>query len=381
MRHLLYIGQTPAEGTGSPVIVLRHLERFTADCWKIFIIAESGQDTTACQRAGWTLLTLPLRRAWWPPFRPRFGLSRTLRTWLLARECRRLTGDRPPDAVFSYLAAHDDFYPEIAARYSRLTRVPLSLLVHDDAAAFVTGHSEQRRLHHRHTWLLHQAHRCWFVSPELAAVHRLTGATSGVLPPIPSASAASAQWQPTFANRAVVYYAGFLWPAQLPLLAALARTLTAAGASLVVLTRATPALTNFFRTENITHVPSFPTNAEALAHLAQHAAGVLVSYAETVAAMPWTATSFPSKLIEYAQLGLPCAIVAAPDTAVGRWAHRNHFPDCFAPNDSARLSAWAQDLRTSAGWETHAAPVRALAAGEFNPATIHATLAGGLTHH
>ena len=54
MPRLTYIGQTPAEGTGSPVIILRHLQRLTAHGWKITVIGEHGQDTSACERAGWT---------------------------------------------------------------------------------------------------------------------------------------------------------------------------------------------------------------------------------------------------------------------------------------------------------------------------------------
>jgi hypothetical protein len=168
-RHLVYIGQTPAQGTGSPVIVLRHLLRLAQHGWKITVIAEHGQDTSSCEKAGWTVKHLPLRRRWWPPFRPVSGaFLRSMRTRLLARECRELCGSEAPDAVFGYLAAHADFSPEIAAHFARQCGAPFTLLVHDDAAAFEKRAAERAVLRQRHQWIIGQTHRCWFVSPELA---------------------------------------------------------------------------------------------------------------------------------------------------------------------------------------------------------------------
>lgn len=379
MPHILYIGQTPVEGTGSPVIVLRHLQRLAADGWQVTIIAENGQDSSACQRAGWTVLTLPLRRAWWPPFRQAWEFSRVVRTWLLARECLRLTADAPPDAVLGYLAAHADFSAEIATRYAQRSGVPLTLLVHDEAVAFITDPVEKKRLRRRHTRLLQRTHRNWFVSRELARAYgQKQFAATRVLPPLPGAGTVFADWQPQFAERPRVYYAGYIWPAQFPLLHEIATRLAAAGAVLVLITRPTAELTAFLRTAPAQHVAPFATNREVLDHLARDAAGILVSYTHSITQMPWIATSFPSKLVEQCHLGLPCAIVAPTASAVGNWARRTGYTESFSPAALGRLTAWAGRLRNETSWRAHAAPVRLLAAGEFNPDKIHATFAAGL---
>lgn len=378
MPRILYIGQTPAEGTGSPVIVLRHLQRLAAAGWHISIIAESGQDTSACTRAGWTVRTLPLRRSWWPPFRRDLPISRAVRIWLLAGECLHLTSEDRPDAVLGYLAAHDDFFPEIAIRYARRSGAPLTLLVHDDASAFAADLSERKRLRQHHEGLLRRVHCPWFVSSELAAVYGLHIPAHRVLPPIPSAWPEFVEWRSSFSESARVYYAGYIWPVQFPLLYRIALTLAEAGVALYLLTRETHELTAFLRNGLVRHVAPFATNREALDHLARHAAGILVSYTYTVAEMPWIATSFPSKLVEQAQLGVPCAIVAPAASAVGRWAVQAEYPDCFAPDELDRLASWARDLRVEASWRARADPVRRLAAGPFNPAKIQSTFADGL---
>jgi hypothetical protein len=377
MPRILYIGQTPAEGTGSPVIVLRHLQRLAADGWQVTIIAEHGQDTSACLQAGWTVCTLPLRRAWWPSFRESSERSRAVRTWLLAGECRRLTADARPDAVLGYLAAHADFSAEIATRYARRSGVPLTLLVHDEAAAFTADPAVKKRLRRRHARLLRHTQRAWFVSPELASAYK-NSAGSRVLPPLPGDGTSFVDWQPQFADRPRVYYAGFIWPAQFPLLHEIAVMLADAGAVLVLITRKTPELSEFLRTAPAQHVAPFATNREVLAHLARDAAGILVSYTHRVAQMPWIATSFPSKLVEQCHLGLPCAVVAPPASAVGLWAQRSGYADTFSPAALGALADWARDLRTESSWRARAASVRRIAAGEFNPDKIHAAFAAGL---
>jgi len=78
------------------------------------LIGEHGQDTSACERAGWMVKHLPLRRSWWPPFRPDKPLLRSLRT-----DCSRArrVGDLgyASRRVIRLLAAHADFSAEIAS--------------------------------------------------------------------------------------------------------------------------------------------------------------------------------------------------------------------------------------------------------------------------
>lgn len=374
MPNLTYIGQTPTEGTGSPVIVLRHLRHLAARGWEITIIGEHGQDTSACERAGWTVQHLPLRRRWWPPFHSDKPLLRKLRTTLLARECRRATVAAPPDAIFGYLAAHADFSSEIAAHFARQTGRPLTLLVHDDAAAFGKDAAEKKVLRRRHAWILRQAHRCWFVSPELAREYDVDEEARRVLLPIPEGWEQPADWSPARALSPRVYYAGALWPPQFPLLAQIARTLHAAGTRLVILSRETPELRAFLASEPADGLNPFPGNRDALAHLVRDAAGLLVAYTATVAEMPWIATSFPSKFIEYSHLGLPCAVVAPTGSAFGRWAERNTFPAFFPPDRLDAFGRWAASLRDANRWRELAGIMRELARREFDCAEIQRKL-------
>jgi hypothetical protein len=376
MASILYIGQNPGAGTGSPVIVLRHLRRFAQDGWRVSVLADYGGDYSAVESAGWTLHRLCHRRWWWPPYRDRSPGLRWMRLRLLAGEVANITPK--PDVILGYLAAHTDFSADLATHVARAMDVPLHMLVHDDATAFPAARGRQRAIRRYHNSILTAANVSWFVSPELADCFALSDHRRRVLLPIPEGWAQPAKWQQSFATKPKLYYAGHVWPEQLPLMAKLARSARSAGYELVVLSRPSTALRSLAAAEPIQIQAPFATNEEALAHLASHASALLVSYAETVAAMPWCATSFPSKLVEYSHLGIPTAIVAPAESSVGRWAVRTKYPFFFAPADTTRFEGWLTWLRGRSLWEDAAAVSLRLARTEFDPVRIHSQLANAI---
>lgn len=377
VRTLLYVGQNPAAGTGSPIIVLRHLKRFAADGWKVVVVGEYGGNYDECIAAGWTVIYPVRRRWWWPPYREKLSASRWLRLRLLASD---IVAQAPaPDVIFGYLAAHSAFSAELAVQISRHSRVPLHFLAHDDAAAFPYAKGREAELRREHGRILSAAAFSWFVSPELAACFPNTSGNGRLLYPIPEGWSEPAQWHGELAHRSAVYYAGHLWPEQLPLMTRVARSVAAADGELVLMARQTEAVREFCLTEPARWQPQFPTNREALAHLAAEAAAVLVSYADTIDDMPWCATSFPSKLVEYCHLGIPVAIVAHADSSVAKWARRVGFPYCFEPKDLQSFQGWVAGLRQKELWEERAGLSLKFARSEFDPNRIQARLANAMT--
>lgn len=376
MASILYIGQNPGAGTGSPVIVLRHLRRFAQEGWRVSVLADYGGNYSAVEAAGWTLHRLCHRRWWWPPYRDRSPGLRWMRLRLLAGEVANATPK--PDVILGYLAAHTDFSADLATHVARSMEVPLHMLVHDDATAFPDARGRQHAIRRYHNSILTAANVSWFVSPELADCFAIPPNRRRVLLPIPEGWSQPAKWQPSYATKPKLYYAGHVWPEQLPLMAKLARSARNAGYEFVVLSRPSAALRSLAATEPLQLQAPFPTNEEALAHLASHASALLVSYAESVAAMPWCATSFPSKLVEYSHLGIPTAVVAPKESSVARWAARVEYPFSYAPSELARFESWLTWLRGRSLWEDAAGVSLRLARTEFDPSRIHAQLANAI---
>jgi hypothetical protein len=252
------------------------------------------------------------------------------------------------------------------------------MLVHDDATAFPAARPRALELRRAHENILRSAAACWFVSPELADCFPSTAPRRRVLYPLPEGWEHPAVWRDAFARRPRIYYAGHAWPEQYPLLARIARAAQSRDAEFVVMARESVTLRALCDTQPIRWQPPFATNREALSHLASEAAGLVISYADTVAAMPWCATSFPSKLVEYTHLGVPIAIVAPPDSAVVHWAQRVHFPHFFDPANSGALQEWFDGLRQRDVWQQRAAFSLHLARTEFDPRKIQAELANAI---
>lgn len=378
MPRLLYFGPAPALGTGSQVILLRHLRRLAGEGWTVELVPNWGDDLAEVESRHWSVHRLPHRRRWWPPFQRDSEISRRLSTFLWARETDRLVRPRP-DAVLTYLAWHSDLFAEIAAAYGRRTGRPVTCLVHDDAADFAANAGRRRQLRRRHARILRHNHRNWFVSAAQAAALAPARSHAGVIAPIPEGYAGPRPvWREEFARCPRIYFAGYLWPEQARLLRSLAPALAAAAARLVVLGRRTPEVGALVADGLADHVPPFTGNHEALAHLAAHAAGLIVSYAATVAELPWSRTSMPSKLVEYAHLGLPIAIVAPPETAIADWARHRRIAAMFAPEDHGGLAAWIGSLREPETWSRQLGIWHALAASDWSPDHIHDVLSHGL---
>ena len=375
---LLYFGHAPMEGAGSAIIVFRHLRRLAARGWKIIVVSDWGQELEYCDRERWPVFHLTHRKPWWPPYNPANPLLRTLRHWLWAGECDRFLKGKRPAAVFTYLSAFTDFMSQVALAYASRYRLPLSVIAHDDPACFAPTHEEGLALRRRYQGIVGRAHQNWFASPELAAIYDLPAAKRTTLPPIPEGFDASPDWKPEFAASPLVVYAGNYWPTQLPLLGRIARETAAAGGRLMLIVKTSPEVEALCREEPVLWREPFRENREALAFLAQNAAGLLVSYAESSEAMPWIRTSFPSKLIEYTHLGLPILIYVPADSAIGSWAKLRTYADYATPEVPGVVAAFVESLKDGDTWRRKAALSKRSAATEFDPQRIQDAFESGL---
>lgn len=371
---VLYFGNVPGEGAGSPIIIYRHLQRLAARGWRVFVVGEWGQDPGVCQKHGWPFMTLSLRKPFWPRFDPNHSLLRKLRVWLWAGEVQAWLGGRQPHAVLTYLSAFSDTLSLAAVGYAERYGTSLATISHDDVRCFAKETREGTRAHRRHQWVMRHSQVGLFASPDLAACFSPGGLCTRVLRPIPEGWSQPAAWQRPGQGRSRIFYAGAIWPAQCRLLRRIASVLDGCHARLVLLAHRSEEVDALLADAPVEWVEPFAANRDALDYLVRTARGLVVSYSDTVAEMPWIATSFPSKLVEYSHLGLPCAIVAPADSAVGRWARAENYPDFFLPQETSALAHWGRSLRLPAAWRGLAASLRKHASGMFCPEFIQQQL-------
>ena len=197
--------------------------------------------------------------------------------------------------------------------------------------------------------------------------------------PMPEGSATRAQWKEDFARKPLIVYAGYSYPVQIPLFRKLGHAIDAAGGRLLILSRRTPEIDELCRTEPVDCHDLFPTNREALDFISSNAAAFLVSYSETIQEMPWTATSFPSKFVEFSHTGLPTLIVAPETSSIGVWARKRNYPDYFTADQLDSVRGFVESLKNEAAWNKKSVLVTHFAQTEFNPDVIETGLESKLT--
>ncbi|MEO7318931.1 MAG: hypothetical protein ABIZ56_08090 [Chthoniobacteraceae bacterium] len=375
-RTLLYFGYSPAEGAGSAIIVYRHLLRFAANGWKVHIVADFGQSDAIARQHDWPVMTLSHRKPWWPPFKPDQTLPRAYRAWLWAGEVHAWLDGFQPSGILTYLSAFSDTLSIAAAGYASRYRVPMAVIVHDDSRCFAESAEAGERAHARRHWILERSTKSWFASPGLAECFHLPPSRAGVLPPIPEGSS------PALAESGggvpLLIYAGNYWPPQVSTFTRLGAATRAGGGRFLAVLKENAEHVAHLQEQGVEWRAPFARNVEALDYFRTHATALVVSYSDQTADMPWTRTSFPSKLIEYCHLSLPIVIVAREDTAVVRWARERTFPDVFAPDDMGGFTGYVTSLQNAEFRRERASLARSFACGEFDPVAIQRQLEDSL---
>lgn len=374
-HRLLYLGSTlPDAGPSSSIILLRHFTHLSRHGWQIGIAHPDNLPRPACWPSEWRSIPLPSRRPWWPPVRPNIPFSLIFRRWLVGLEINWSFPLQRGDAIMTLLPDFPEEWQKLAAALSHRLAISNLVMVHDAAEAWIRAAQEQMHFRERTRQRLVKSTHAWFISDELASHYGRDGSpNSSVLRPIPAGfEAPSVGWQEHFASHPILIHSGKLFPEYFPTLTSIAHQAEQAGVAFhVVSSLNTEGLTLLLnKNPNITFREFFPTNDAGLAFLKKAASMLLVFYPEPSATCTWSATSFPSKLVEYCHLGLPILIVASARTALGRWAARNSWPTWVESTDNEKFTGMLQRLRHRASWEEAAAAAFRVAESEFSPELI-----------
>jgi glycosyltransferase involved in cell wall biosynthesis len=364
-NQLLYIGDNPPnQGWGSPIVVRRHLERLCREEWQIRV-ASLRENCRGCEvPEEWDLVTVPRLRLLGRLRVP--GAYRLVQSFWRRRLCS--LGKRA-DCVLAFL---DKDFSVVAGRVAKRLGVPLNVFVLDHRETWEKSPTYRQTMYEQTEALLLQAARVWFVSERLVHEYgehiRLPAPeVRRVLRPIPAGGEApSAVWSDQFARKPVVVHAGAIQTFHRPVVLALADALAEIGGSLVLVEKTDnpTAQACAVERENVTHVPFFPTNREAVEFVSK-ATAALHMYSFSDGVQGWATASFPSKLIEFSQTGIPVLLLSPPGTALHDWARECQWEGLCDELSAECLGSVLARLRTRDGWEQMARQSRQVASGEF----------------
>jgi hypothetical protein len=114
----------------------------------------------------------------------------------------------------------------------------------------------------------------------------------------------------------------------------------------------------------------FPKMTLALNFFQERCRALLVM--QPTEAVPYSRYSFPGKLVDFCQTGLPIIIVAEPSSVLGRWAEKHRWQWWIkTPCASVDIARIKCELNDQAAWERESFRVRELADTEFNTEAIN----------
>lgn len=375
-RHLLFIAETiPVDGIGSAVIFQRHLRRLVDHGWTVHVISHfAAPESPACF---WQHTQLPSRQPWWPPVRRHWRPSVWLRTMLERQHLRSTLDALPAQGVVVVTQFWDDI-SVLAASIAHRRGWPLGVFHHDDEIGWEPDPRLQGYLHWKSARVAATAARIWPVSQKLVA--QLPPAAQPkcrVLRPLPGSFGIPApQWSEVEPRGLRIGYAGKTYGGFQPLLRTLADRLAAHGGTLELITDPENAQKLHQSQPNVHARPFMPSQQAAAAWLRDHCSAVLIAHPLDFSTVSprWQIlrSSFPSKLPEAAQLGLPLLLVGESDSAFGEWALSTPRAPYFSDPTSTVLDRYLTQLGTREGWQQASAWTQRLAANEFSPSNIHA---------
>jgi hypothetical protein len=373
-KHILLSSSIlPGWGTGTRIILKRHLEMLERKGWHISVIVpESYLKLTKDFPKTWNVVFLPFRRWWWLPYRQEVRALRNFRLSVFQYECEKTLKGNLPTAILTHLSG--SIYVELASYLSKEWGVPLSVLCHDREEFFANSDLEFSSVKQKCESILMQAQQSWFVSPELEQSYNLKSKKkTSVLLPIPEFhNRKFIEWQSKFSLNPVVAHAGWLYPSQFSNFYSLAMALQEInGSVLIVCPKDNPTLIKLLETcSNILHHDTFQTNSDVLNFLEDNATCILVSYSFIESEQPWASTSFPSKLVEFSHLGLPVIIMAPRNIAISNWAESHSWIGYIDYLGDQIIRETISNITKREKWLLMAKQTREVALNEFHPERI-----------
>ncbi len=155
-RHVLVVSfLLPQEGTGTGIVLLRHLRRLAEEGWRVTLCGPQhacrGRDDLP---QDWRVIPLPLREWWWPPVRQNLGASVALRARLWAAHVGRQLDEDRPDAILTVLW---DDYPLLARELGRRWGMGYTVLLHDQQEFWAPDEDDARRIADRNSTITRDA--------------------------------------------------------------------------------------------------------------------------------------------------------------------------------------------------------------------------------
>lgn len=362
-----------ANSTSSDIIFYRHLEKLHKKGNNIILITLEDSLRIKTPPEKWTVISLPNRKWWFPPFRNN-KILKLIRYWIyFIYLSKGVLKEKKPDLLLGYLwgttlSGFDAFV-------SRRLNVPLCLFYHDDQKLFNSVKNNSQIFEHEH-YVVKTAKIVFTVSDKLIFSPSEFKNKHILLPPIPEGYQSTTKAH--CLNKKLIY-SGLIQKSHIAVFNQIAKTISNSGWELEVIT--SENLLGLIRAtgeKNYTYRPFFEKTPEAIKYITENASALLVGYpvSNSTQDQSWLLKSFPSKFTEYIHLGIPIIAIAPENSAFGEWCQRHNWP--LYSNNTEDIGSMIEKLNDNQYWKEQSNLCIEIGNNFFSPEKIQEAFEAGI---
>jgi hypothetical protein len=362
--NVFFISETaPVNTHASSVIFYRHLQKLSEDGYRVvWVTDKNSYGSKKGSVAQWETIILPNRKWHLPPYRGK-GLAQWYRFAYYYRRYLEAAIQDGPAVLLTHISGQ--FLAPFAAFVQKRSQLPLVSFFHDDILE-LNFYRNKKILIRNTEAILNASSVVLTVSKAFAKNWPRYAPKFSILYPVPDIHKVSRVLK--LENDTVtIGYAGAIYDELIPYFEALLIHLKGTKIKLVIVgdrKKTNPLLERY--AETLTCIELFPTPAEASQFLVDHCEAMIIPYPATIAEMPWMATCYPSKFIQYCQIGLPTIIIAPQASAIGKWCIDHQWKLYSENYDLESLNKLLNEITS----EAVKAQLAMLNAGLFRPGRI-----------
>ena len=341
-KQLFFVSEmVPANTHASSAVFYRHFRCLEKEGYHVTWITDqnSYNDFKSVVPTQWQVTILP-NRAWFlPPYRP-YGVLQYHRFYYYYRVLQReLLAAGAGSLLVTYV--NGQFMAPFAAFLKARVKLPLISFLHDDVVELNFFRNKKSLIANTEK-ILAASDRVLIASDAFRRLWPAYARKFRNLYPIPEKY--TGDRKKVNDHKSLVFgYSGTVYDEVVSSLTSIAAVLDDLGHQMIIVGN-NPKVKEMQRRYPATVIcrEMFDEPAEANIFLATQCDAALVAYPEEISEMPWIATCFPSKFIQYCQLGLPGLVIAPKSSAIGQWCMENRWPlytQNYQPSGIAQLAS------------------------------------------
>ena len=339
---VLFISEVlPIDTFASQVVFFRHLTRLVEEGHEVHVLTDrnSFEHRSKDLPDAFTVHLLPNRKWYYPPYKPAGPLQAFRFRDYYYKHVSRIIRENAIDCLIGFV--YGQYLSAFAAYVKEKSDLPLYSFFHDDTAELNFFRSHETMVRNTSA-ILRASEKVLIASEGFSENWGEFTSKFELLYPIPEPSRKTTGIRRD--EGISVGYSGSVYNELLPCLEEMAGLLQQLKMKFYIVGNNKKADELQKRFSNVACRPMFDTAEEANGFLADHCDDCIVPYPMDISRMPWTRTCFPSKLIQFCQIGIPTLVIAPKGSALGQWCKRNNWILYAERYDAGVIAALLQKI-------------------------------------